>query len=1515
MPLSFLLFFCSLSLLPTFLLNRRTDNTAGHIIKCPKRLQAGPLPPVHTSLTAGSTLPNKSFPTLERLSPLPAHHRSQSAAAGLDSNSSVISSSDSVSLLEVPSKLRSTLSSKTYPLTNPSSSLEGEDSHRGGGGGYYTDNGELGLSFHDENSVGGGSGGMGMGMGLSDDLLTGSGSVGGGVNDEGDDDDDDLFAHDPLDSPIDILPSNGQPSLHPSLMKSRSILISTEDNDELASDYFLLASRPIPVLGDNITNCLLRIYTTKIYNESLLIRLVMLPHTRDPTSSSSSPPSAPPPPRLLSERTVSIDQAYDYIHLSNIKPSTTEDLQSLRSMLVTMFQEVDTESNGYLTYDEFQLLMERIDVGITSQELRFVIAEADENENGYIDYHEFVPLAVDMIQAFRARSRAKVSQELLESTIEDTILHKVNHEDVQRITSIFFDKMKVYDVKGVYALRPSELRKCLKTISTSTGLSNSEINMIAQLLPRDAFGRLIYRDFRNILYQVKIAVMRNMVIEAQGNEIHHYLMKLCREEETQLLRRDAEYSNNPLNSTLVYDREDIESGLTGWLPLRSVINIMISSSRLSLTRLQVMVIASEAIIQDGHVNYLSFTPIAAKTIELMFEPKTLKQRAELIETSDLSPEVLLKGENPQLFLKRLKSLFCSYDLERKGELNSKQFRAILESMDLQLTSSEILSLMAIADENQNGFISFDEFCEFCYNNLLHLEREKHIRMLQKAIHGTVQETTTTTTLGIPHTATATGYHTTGRSGVGGSISSSNESGEGGGGGGGGGNHLPLRDVQTLELHLRQIFQLADHDKNGYLNQEELESLFLSLNIQLTSFQLMTLLSECDTNNNGLVEYEEFIPICVDILEASKAKNYALEQKLQRETEIKQKALAVYPSWEGDVKISTECLTKVLRIIESLTEKNEQRNVFIQAVKNPLNGLSRTEANVFIAEILRSKRQTSNMGGRDIIRDLLDKTTTTTMTMTASSTTAPSSVSSSTGGSGGGGGGGLPPTLSPLANTSSRYNRSYHEVFEIIKSIRLSTLMRGMLEGVHQSALAKHLLSRFADEAETIRKEKELDGPIFFLPVKSIVKILESTTTLRLHMAQILTLISWADSFQSPPGLGIDYRDFAYYAADVIAKMYDTNELQKRSNILAGSSTVIDDTTALRGATKESIEQTLKEEFLKISSSDGLVSAQACHEIIKSLPRLQLSDREVAAVLSSSSTSLKEENGLYHWEDFLPWAYGSIRAVCVERMIGRRVALIGVQSAHEEDHRELMKLGDRLIDISVVRKIGGNYSIAFVSETTSKNPRRSSLLPIRKKSEVPGMGGGGGPPGQHHEEGGGHGTTDSRGGVNHSNSNNNLTTRSGSASGNGNSSRPPQEVYDILRTSTLVPFRGNNIPKELLKTHPTGIIFLIRIAENDPVLCYDQPPLVIKALTHDCEYSFSLALNLRLPSLGLVDQEAAEQFAWNLTSRLYLQFVEGGGEGEKKGGGEKEQQQGGKKKESGGKNRVSKSSSLQLMIDL
>merc|ERR1719498_2317260 len=79
----------------------------------------------------------------------------------------------------------------------------------------------------------------------------------------------------------------------------------------------------------------------------------------------------------------------------------------------------------------------------------------------------------------------------------------------------------------------------------------------------------------------------------------------------------------------------------------------------------------------------------------------------------------------------------------------------------------------------------------------------------------------------------------------------------------------------------------------------------------------------------------------------------------------------------------------------------------------------------------------------------------------------------------------------FADSDSTHNiHSEQELFNMVYNIRRTTIMRGLLENLHSTTLAKHLLHEFADVAEQIRKQTKEKEAVFHLPVKLIIQVLE-----------------------------------------------------------------------------------------------------------------------------------------------------------------------------------------------------------------------------------------------------------------------------------------------------------------------------------------------------------------------------------------------------------------------------------------
>ena len=734
----------------------KTDYTAGHLLKIPKSLAPRPLKKLHAENSIDATISEmksklnskKSMKSMNSLSMLTSSMQ----------NSLTVDASNIFS--PTPSQNIQAQSSEFQFRTRTRSRSQSESNLL-----YLPRNEDSVTEASDANMV----------NSLERDTSTEN------YEDDYEDDNEDSNRYLDNEEALDKFGDEGEDEL------GENMSLGSFLSEGYTEERIFLVSRPFALPYDT-RNCLVEVFMSKKYDEQIHIKVV----------------SAANHTNVISERSLAIDDVHDILEAckSIRKIGVNEDLQALRIILTNMFKEADKNNHGYLSYDEFQQLMENTHLGISPEELRFVISEADEDENGLIDYQEFVPLAVDMIQAFVARARAKNDSQLRNSEVEDQVLQMIATEELHLIVHIFEEKFEQYDQKKTGWIRTLDLRTILKE-NMQLGISTAEVNLICQTLPRDNLGRSDIRDFRKAIFEVRFLTMKNTIIESQANDLEKYLYEICREEEHRLKeqRSDESYMQT---STM--------------LPLRNIINMMIASPRLSLNRLQVVVIASEAEVVDGLVDYSKFIPIAAKTIEIMYEPHALKQRAELIEKTDLTPETLLEGVSPEVFKRRLLTLFKSCDTDKSGYLDMKEFKLCLESLDLKLTPSEIQALMASADADGNGTVDFEEFAEFCAHNLMHLEREKHIRAIQAA------------------------------------MKHSDESGK----------NVDM-DHEEFQNHLRKVFHMADSNGSGFLSHNEINSLFHSLNIHLNPFELSVIISEADLNQDGLINYEEFVPVCSDLI--------------------------------------------------------------------------------------------------------------------------------------------------------------------------------------------------------------------------------------------------------------------------------------------------------------------------------------------------------------------------------------------------------------------------------------------------------------------------------------------------------------------------------------------------------------------------------------------------------------------------------------------------------------------------
>jgi len=161
------------------------------------------------------------------------------------------------------------------------------------------------------------------------------------------------------------------------------------------------------------------------------------------------------------------------------------------------------------------------------------------------------------------------------------------------------------------------------------------------------------------------------------------------------------------------------------------------------------------------------------------------------------------------------------------------------------------------------------------------------------------------------------------------------------GGAGGAQDMDPLSIGDIETIIQDLFRKYDQDGNCFLDPKEFQSLMedLQQRLEFPPDEIYRFLAEADMNADGMIEYEEFIPLAIQIIQGMYAKK-RLEMHM---TEVNKKAEGILVHG-----MSREELTQ---LVESIFKRMDadgsgvlSKQEFVQALTAMELGLTRREIN-------------------------------------------------------------------------------------------------------------------------------------------------------------------------------------------------------------------------------------------------------------------------------------------------------------------------------------------------------------------------------------------------------------------------------------------------------------------------------------------------------------------------------------------------------------------------------------------
>ena len=110
-------------------------------------------------------------------------------------------------------------------------------------------------------------------------------------------------------------------------------------------------------------------------------------------------------------------------------------ISTLQRALEEMFQGVDKNNSGKLTYEEFKDAFRALTYGLNDNDINMMVALADEDKDEMITWAEFIPIGIEAIKTFYTRNIAKKQADAM------------THPDPDGLKLVYWDEiMKTYNI-------------------------------------------------------------------------------------------------------------------------------------------------------------------------------------------------------------------------------------------------------------------------------------------------------------------------------------------------------------------------------------------------------------------------------------------------------------------------------------------------------------------------------------------------------------------------------------------------------------------------------------------------------------------------------------------------------------------------------------------------------------------------------------------------------------------------------------------------------------------------------------------------------------------------------------------------------------------------------------------------------------------------------------------------------------------------------------------------------------